>query len=77
MNLSDWIGFAGVSLLLIAYFLQTSGKLASDGRPYLWMNFLGAAVACFASWLIHYWPFVLLEGAWALVSLQSLWKVSR
>jgi hypothetical protein len=71
-NLNDYIGFTGVFILLIAFLLNLSGKISKDGLPYILMNVTGAALACAASWLIHYIPFVILEGTWTLVSLIAL-----
>jgi hypothetical protein len=70
-NTNDYIGFAGVFILLIAFLLNLSDKIAKDGLPYIIMNVLGAGLACLASWLIHYIPFVILEGTWAFVSLVA------
>jgi hypothetical protein len=71
-NTNDYIGFAGVFILLIAFLLNLSGKIAKDGLPYIIMNVFGAGLACLASWLIHYIPFVILEGIWTFVSLVAL-----
>jgi len=38
------------------------------------LKFAGAGLACYASWLINYWPFVILEGIWFLVSVYGLMK---
>jgi hypothetical protein len=69
---NDYIGFAGVFILLIAFLLNLSGKITKDGLSYILMNGLGASLACLASWLIHYIPFVILEGMWTVVSLIAL-----
>jgi len=71
-NTNDYIGFAGVFILLIAFLLNLTGKISKDGLPYIVMNVFGAGLACLASWLIHYIPFVILEGTWTLVSLFAL-----
>jgi hypothetical protein len=71
---NDYIGFAGVLILLIAFLLNIAGKLLKDNLLYILMNVFGAALACFASYLIHYMPFVILEGTWTLVSLFALVK---
>ena len=72
MTINDWIGTIGVGLILIAYFCSTL-KLMSPQRPlYFILNSAGAAMACFASFLIAYWPFVVLEGTWTIVSLIGL-----
>lgn len=74
MILADWIGFVGVFMILLAYFLNVSGRLGSGNRAFLWLNILGAGLACLASVLISYWPFIILEGMWAMVSLAALLK---
>jgi hypothetical protein len=69
---NDYVGFAGVFILLIAFMLNLSGKISKDGLLYGLMNVIGAGLACLASWLIHYVPFIILEGAWTVVSLVAL-----
>ena len=71
-NWSDLIGSVGVTLLLVAFLLNLRGILSRDGLPYILLNIIGAGLACLASWLIHYIPFVVLEGTWTLVSLFAL-----
>jgi len=72
MTETDWIGFIGVTLLLVAFLLNLIGILKKENISYLLMNILGAGSACFASILLKYLPFVILEGCWMLVSLFSL-----
>ena len=71
MELADWIGFIGVGILLAAFVLTLLKKVSQDSPIYIVLNFLGAALACFASILINYVPFIILEGVWTLVSLIS------
>jgi len=63
------IGSAGVTLLLVAFFLNLMKALRSDGWLYLFMNLAGASLACYSSYLIRFMPFVVLEGTWAGVAL--------
>lgn len=69
MNTSDWIGTAGVFLILVAYFCSTFRWMSSQSRLFFALNTIGAAATCFASYLIQYWPFFVLEGTWTIVSL--------
>lgn len=69
MSYNDIVGTAGVGLILIAYFLQMEKILPKDGKFFYLLNIIGAALACYASLLINYWPFVILEGTWVLVSI--------
>ena len=74
LTFNDWIGFIGVLILLLAYLLNLAGKILKDGLLYIVLNIVGAGLACLASWLIHYLPFVLLEATWTLVSLGALFR---
>ena len=74
MNVTDWIGTIGVTLLLLAYFLSITKKITQSSLIYILLNCSGAAMACFASVLLHYMPFIILEGTWTLVSLVILAK---
>ncbi len=73
MSFSSIVGTVGVGLLLGAYFLHLFGYI-SQGRLYILLNIIGAGLSCYASVLIRYWPFVVLEGCWVLVSLGSIGK---
>ena len=74
MTATDSIGFIGVTILLIAYFLNLTNKIEKDYISYLVMNFIGAGLACLASVLMKYWPFIILEGSWTLVSAFGILK---
>jgi len=71
MHYNDIIGTLGVGLILIAYYLDTAGITSREGNLYYVMNIIGAALAGYASWLIGFMPFVILEGAWTLVSIYG------
>ena len=72
MTLTDVTGTVGVTILLIAYFLNLVHKIRNDSLAYLLLNFTGAAIACLASVLLKYWPFIILEGCWTIVSAAGL-----
>jgi hypothetical protein len=72
MKPTDWIGFIGVTILLIAFFLNLANKLHKDSVLYILLNIIGAGIACFASILIQYVPFIILEGCWTMVSFAAL-----
>ena len=75
--MSDIIASAGVIILLIAFLLNLYKKLSAESKAYSLMNFIGAGICCFASWMIRFYPFVILEAIWALFALISLFKVPR
>jgi len=41
------------------------------------MNIAGAGLACYASYLINYLPFIILEGVWTFVSIIALLRYKK
>jgi hypothetical protein len=72
MNFSTIIGSLGVILLLIAFFLNLFKFTRENSTVYIVLNIMGAALSGYASYLINYIPFVLLEGVWCLVAVVAL-----
>jgi hypothetical protein len=77
LTINDWIGFFGVAILLLAFLLNLAGKISKDGLLYIVLNIVGAGLACLASWLINYLPFVILEATWTFVSMIALVQYVR
>ena len=74
---ATWIGSIGVALLLIAFLLNLLKVMRADGWSYLGLNLVGAGLACYSSFLIHFMPFVVLEGTWAGAALVGLGRRLR
>jgi hypothetical protein len=74
MSYNDIIGSIGVGLILLAYCGNTFSLIPGEGKLFFTLNAIGAGLACYASLLINYWPFVILEGIWTLVSIIGLIK---
>ena len=72
MTYTDWIGSVGVAILLAAFFLNLFNTLNKGSLIYLLLNIVGALLACYASLLLRYTPFVILEATWAGVSILGL-----
>ena len=74
MSFSSLIGSLGVSLLLIAFFLNQFRYISQDRHAYILLNIGGAGLSCVASFMIHFVPFVILEAIWCLVGLAAYVK---
>ncbi len=74
MSLSDWLATLGVTLLLLAFALNVAKKLNATSKVYLLLNVLGAGLAGVSSYMIGFWPFVVLETVWVIASLIPLLK---
>ena len=77
MNTDEIIGTIGVGLILLAYFLNIFSWIKKDGVLFFALNIIGASIACYASVLIRFWPFIILLGTWAIVSVIGLLKTIK
>ncbi len=62
------IGACGALLLLVAFAAEKFGRLESDSVLYDSLNLLGAGLLTAYAVLLGSWPFIVLEGIWALVA---------
>ena len=74
MSIPDIINSVGVFLVLLAFFLLTLKKVNVQNTYYNLLNFVGAGLACYGSYLIKAMPFAVLEGTWSAVALYGLLK---
>jgi hypothetical protein len=77
MKPSDLIGSIGVIILLIAFLLNLYKRIATTSKVYSLLNFIGAALCGYSSYLISFYPFVVLESIWAGFALVSFFNVPR
>jgi hypothetical protein len=77
MNYTDIVGTIGVGLILFAYFANTFSIIPKEGKLFFLLNFIGAGLACYASYIINYWPFVILEGTWVIVSVAGFIRLNK
>lgn len=75
----DFVGFAGVILVLLAYLLLQTGRLRGDGARYSLINLLGAAgilvPVVYAEDMN--WSVLFVEAAWIAISVYGLWHWTR
>jgi hypothetical protein len=74
---AEWVGSVGVTILLLAFFLNLVGRMSRDGRTYAALNAVGGALACASAWMIGFLPFVVLEGTWAVFGFVALVRPRR
>lgn len=68
------LGSIGVTLLHIAFLMNLLKKWSQESLPYILLNTVGAGLSCASSMVIHFVPFIILEGVWTSVSLLALIK---
>ncbi|OCX50558.1 hypothetical protein BEL04_22545 [Mucilaginibacter sp. PPCGB 2223] len=74
MSIPDIIATTGVIILLVAFFLNLNKKVSATSYYYIISNIAGAGLCCLSSYLIRFYPFVILEAIWATVAIVSLFK---
>lgn len=74
MDTTTVFGSLGVALLLLAFVLNLLNRLSRDSAAYKIINMIGAGLAGYASWLLDFMPFVILEGIWCLAAAASLFR---
>jgi hypothetical protein len=74
---ANLIGSIGVALLLAAFVLNLLKRMSTTSPSYTLLNLVGAALACYSSYLIDFMPFVVLEGVWALAALVALVRMRQ
>ncbi|MEZ4796727.1 MAG: hypothetical protein R2785_06120 [Flavobacteriaceae bacterium] len=77
MQAVDWLGFIGVFQILLAYFLNVTEKVTNNSLLFILLNLIGASMACAASILLNYLPFIILEGIWVIIALYSLIRYKK
>jgi hypothetical protein len=75
--MSQLVQVLGSLLVLAAFAGSRRGRLDVRSARYLLLNTLGSSVLAVPAIHEQQWGFLLLEGAWALVSGTGLFKAYR
>ena len=66
------VSLSGAILVLIGYAALQRGWLQREDRWFNLLNFIGSALLAWIAILDHRWGFILLEVAWAVLSIPPL-----
>lgn len=66
------VQIVGALLILTAFALSQWKRLDQNSITYLLLNLVGSVILAVLAAAEHQWGFLLLEGAWAIISLASL-----
>jgi hypothetical protein len=67
----------GAVLMLGAYVLLQLKRLTADSLLYQLLNFVGATLLTIAAVTVRQAGLIAIEGAWAVISLWGIWRVTR
>ncbi|OGT58746.1 MAG: hypothetical protein A3E01_05095 [Gammaproteobacteria bacterium RIFCSPHIGHO2_12_FULL_63_22] len=75
----DFVGFAGVLLVLLAYLALQTERLSGNGMVYSVLNLFGAAgilvPVVYADQMN--WSVLFIEAAWIAISLYGMWQATK
>lgn len=66
------IGWVGMSLIVLAYFLISNQYVGGNSAVYQFMNFFGALGVGVNVFYQKAWPALALQVVWALIAIVSL-----
>ena len=69
------VGWAGASLILLAYLLLSAGRLTGQSIVYQAMNVVGAAGFIVNGWWHGAIPSAALNVIWMLIGAIALWRI--
>ncbi len=67
------IGLIGMVLVLLAFLMNQTHVWKDTDLVYDFTNFLGGALLVWYASIIDSWPFMLLNGIWAVWSLRDIY----
>ena len=77
LNWHDLIGTTGVAIIVWAYFLLQTGRVAAVSARYSWMNLIGATLILISLFFTFNFASFVIEVFWIGASCIGLWKYWR
>lgn len=72
MNLPLLLGIVGMALILLAFFMGQIKRWSQDDLIYDLVNLVGSVLLVTYAIPSRSWPFIILNGTWAAVSLKDV-----
>lgn len=70
--MTTFIGASGATLILIAFILEQTHRWKDTDLKYDVLNLIGSILLIVYALMLGSYPFLVLNGVWALVSLRDV-----
>jgi hypothetical protein len=74
-NIYSIIGWAGMILIILAYFLLSNKRLKFNSVTYHLLNLFGAIGIVISTLVTKSWPAMTLDIIWAVIAIFSIYKI--
>jgi uncharacterized membrane protein HdeD (DUF308 family) len=75
--LSTIAGWIGMSLILAAYYLVSTRKVAGESNLYQSLNFVGAFCLIYNTFVQQAWPVMVLNIVWVMIAIKTLFMKKK
>lgn len=72
MTIHNILGWIGMILILIAYYMVSTNKVSGDSRSYQLLNLFGALGILANTFVQKAWPVATLNVIWAVIAIEAL-----
>lgn len=77
MQWIDLVGWAGSILVLLAFGLNSTGRICAQSATYQWLNILGSIFLILNTFHYHAFPSMAVNIIWTLIALFSFFKTLK
>ncbi len=71
------VGWLGLILMLVSYYLLSKGKLDGRSNTYQYLNLVGAAALGVNAYTQEAWPILVLEIFWCYIAITTLSSIAK
>lgn len=71
------IGWVGAAAVLIAYGLNSTGKMKADSVVFQVLNLVGAVFLIVRTWFDQSWPSMIINIVWTIIAIIGLIRIGR
>ena len=76
MDIFNIVGFTGVALYLVSYYLLSTKRIDGNGRLYLFLNLMGASFVLVSLFKDFNAPSFITQSCWIIISAYGIARIT-